>query len=120
MENFCKSLKSSKFSSILVAALEDNIRSSNLLEDQMKVDGNHPGIRAAQGSSECFQQRIGKVTGCRAPAVIGLYGTKEFDVIWNCIKNNLPESPKNFLNLTEATSMNLKLHTRSPNAQEFQ
>lgn len=98
VENFCKSLKSSKCSSVLVAALEDNVWSSKFLEDQMKVDENHPEIRAAQGSSEWFQQRIGKVTGCKAPAVIRLYGTKEFDVIWNCIKNNLPEPPKNFPN----------------------
>ena len=81
VENLCKSLKSSKCSSVLVAALEDNVRSSNSLEDQMKVDENHPEIRVAQGSSEWFQQRIGKATGCKVLAVIRLYGTKEFDVI---------------------------------------
>ncbi len=51
VENFCKSLKSSKCSNILVDALEDNVRSGKFLEDQMKVDENHSKIQAAQGSS---------------------------------------------------------------------
>ena len=34
----------------------------------------------------------------QSPAVIGLYGKKEFSETWDCIKNKLPEPTKNFRN----------------------
>lgn len=50
VENFCKSLKSSKCSNILVHVLEDNVQSNKFLEDQMKLDENRSEILAAQGN----------------------------------------------------------------------
>lgn len=33
-----------------------------------------------QGSAEWFEQRVGKIIGSKAPALIELHGKKEFDV----------------------------------------
>lgn len=51
-----------------------------------------------QRSEAWFQERIGKVTSSKAPAVVGLYGRKEFMETWECIKNGKPEPSKNFKN----------------------
>ena len=40
-----------------------------------------------QRSEEWFKERIGKVTSNKAPAAIGLYGSKTFIETWECIKN---------------------------------
>jgi hypothetical protein len=60
-----------------------------VLEDQCETQGlknNNTSVSASQGTPEWFQERIGKVTGSKAPAVIGLLGRKEFTLTWNCIK----------------------------------
>ena len=51
-----------------------------------------------QRSETWFQERVGKVTSSKAPAVIGLYGRKEFTETWECIRNRKPETSKNFKN----------------------
>ena len=51
-----------------------------------------------QRSEAWFSERVGKITSSKAPAVIGLYGKKEFSETWDCIKNKLPEPTKNFRN----------------------
>ena len=51
-----------------------------------------------QRSEEWFKERIGKVTSSKAPAAIGLYGSKTFIETWECIKNNKQEPSKHFRN----------------------
>lgn len=51
-----------------------------------------------QRSEAWFSERVGKITSSKAPAVIGLYGKKQFSETWDCIKNKLPEPTKNFRN----------------------
>ena len=59
-----------------------------------------PTIQAfsKQRTDGWFRDPIGKVTSSKAPALIGLYGNKEFVESWNCIINKKQEPPKNFQN----------------------
>ena len=51
---------------------------------------------SVQRSSEWFNDRIGKITSSKAPAVI--LGRKEFEEKWHCIKNKKQEPQKYFKN----------------------
>ncbi len=51
-----------------------------------------------QRSETWFQERVGKVTSSKTPAVIGLYRRKEFTETLECIRNRKPEPSKNFKN----------------------
>ena len=59
-----------------------------------------PTIQAfpKQRTESWFRDRIGKLTSSKVPALIGLYGNKEFVESWNCIINKKQELPKNFQN----------------------
>ena len=61
---------------------------------------SEPRIQAfpQQRSESWFRDRIGKVTSSKAPALIGLYGKKEFVETWSCVINKKQEPPKNFQN----------------------
>ena len=38
------------------------------------------------------------MTSSKAPALVGLYGRKEFAEVWDCILNKRQEKPKHFSN----------------------
>lgn len=70
---------------------EENIKCNIYLQDQ--IDNHFPTTAsAAQRNSEWFNKRIGKVTGSKAPSVIGLHGRNELCRTWNCIGNKIPEA----------------------------
>ena len=63
------------------------------------INTSKQSINTSKERSEAwFSERVGKIPSSKAPPVTGLYGKKEFNETWGCIKNKLPEPTKNFRN----------------------
>ena len=99
VEAFKKALANSK-SSVRVAkfiCLNRSPTQPSLDKENMPCTSTSTDT-SKQRSEAWFSGRVGKITSSKAPAVIGLYGKKEFSETWDCIKNKLPEPTKNFRN----------------------
>ena len=99
LANSKKSFRVAKFICLNCCPTQASLDKENMPCISIAINTSKQSINTSKQRSEAwFSERVGKITYSKALPVIGLYGKKEFNQTWYCIKKKLPEPTKIFRN----------------------